>query len=64
MNSTKITIKNSLKQEKKDQVLGSFFFEKRGEALSEKYYKNVLINDLLLKQIKKSIMKFPRLEKL
>jgi len=32
MNSTKITIKNSLKQEKKDQVLGSFFL-KKGEKL-------------------------------
>nr|YP_009049971.1 50S ribosomal protein L5 [Chlorella sorokiniana]AII02105.1 50S ribosomal protein L5 [Chlorella sorokiniana]AIM56887.1 50S ribosomal protein L5 [Chlorella sorokiniana] len=64
MNSTKITIKNSLKQEKKDQVLGSFFFEKRGEALSEKYYKNVVIYDLLLKQNYTSIMQLPRLEKL
>ena len=65
MNTTKMTIKESSKLEKKDQVkkINDFFAFDR-EPLSEKYYKNVLAYDLLLKQNYTSIMQIPRFEKL
>lgn len=65
MNATKMTMKNSSKLEKKDQVKkinDCFAFDR--EPLSEKYYKNVLAYDLLLKQNYTSIMQIPRFEKL
>jgi large subunit ribosomal protein L5 len=65
MIATKITIKNSSKLEKKDQVMKrNDFFSLGREPLSEKYYKKVVAYDLLLKQNYTSIMQLPRLDKL
>ena len=65
MNTPKILMKNSYPLEKKNHVKKSYdFFAMSRESLSEKYYKNVLSYDLLLKQHYNSIMQIPRLEKL
>lgn len=65
MSPTKMMIKNSPKVEKKDQVkkINDFFALSR-EPLSQKFYKNIIAYDLVLKQNYTSIMQLPRIEKL
>lgn len=65
MSPTKMTIKNSSKVEKKDRVKKrNDFFVLNREPLSQKFYKNVVVYDLVLKQNYTSVMQLPRIEKL
>ena len=64
MNTPKIMVKNSSKVEKNQVKKMNDFLALGQESFSEKYYKNVLAFDLILKQNYTSIMQLPCLEKL